>query len=499
MKNSEYWEERLAKAVWNSYNTLEEENIALLDHYSKTMNSIRSELMKLDELKELTRSEKYRREHLKLLQDQIIRECEKLGENVEKEMIENVSKQMQNIHKTAFTNISNEKFSKLSKNACKDIINTPWQGSSFSQRLWKNTGKLANELNDILSVGITKGKTIAEMAFQLSSRMNKDMNICHRLVRTETINSLNRASMRGLIDAGVKYVRWWAAEDERTCKTCGANHGKPDRIDKAPNLPCHPGCRCTWLPVFEDELTKEDRLSLEQIEEKDYNNSEWKDIVSQSRITSKKEAINYFINKCGINFKDSRKYPIDSHILTECANWHEKFNKVYKGFIEVNPVKIPVINILPPSKMKNAMGWYSYYGGSPEVVELAINGKYFTDLDFLNLEASRMFKSGWQSGKNIAHTFVHEYGHHVSNSLRWITEDSAWESNFMKECIDEFKKTHDDVKGYWNLGDYVSRYGQSNVSESFAEAFAEYFSEENPREFAMLFGRKLEKILKGVK
>ncbi len=258
VKNSDYWEERLANAVWNSYNTLEEENIALLDHYSKTMNSIRSELMKLEELKELTRSEKYRVEHLKSLQNQILKECERLGENIEKDMIGNVSKQMQDIYETAFTNISNEKFSKLSKNLCKDIINTPWRGSSFSQRLWKNTGKLANELNDILSVGITKGKTIAEMAFQLSSRMNKDMNICHRLVRTETINSLNRASMRGLIDAGVKYVRWWAAEDERTCKKCGANHGKPDRIDKAPNLPCHPGCRCTWLPVFEDEITKED-------------------------------------------------------------------------------------------------------------------------------------------------------------------------------------------------------------------------------------------------
>lgn len=144
MKNSEYWEERIANVVWNSYNTLEEENIALLDHYSKTMNSIRSELMKLEELKELTRSEKYRQEHLKSLQDQILRECEKLGENIEKDMTGNVSKQMQDIHETAFTNISNEKFSKLSKNACKDIINTQWQGSSFSQRLWKNTGKLAS-------------------------------------------------------------------------------------------------------------------------------------------------------------------------------------------------------------------------------------------------------------------------------------------------------------------------------------------------------------------
>lgn len=499
MNNSEYWEKRLANVVWNSYNTLEEQNMALLEHYNKAVNNIRAELIKLEEQKALTRSDKYRLQHLKSIQEQILKECEKLGDSIENDTIKNVSQQMQDIYKTSFSNINADKFSQLSKNTCKDIINTPWQGSSFSERLWSNTGKLANELNSILSVGITEGKTIAEMAFQLSNRMNKDMNVCHRLVRTETINSLNRASMRGMMDAGVGYVRWWASQDERECDECGANHEKVYPIDKAPNLPCHPGCRCTWLPVFEEELSKAERLSLEQFEEKRYNNSEWKDIVSKSRITSKNEAIRYFIDECGINFKDSRKYPIDSQIITECANWHEKFSKAYKSFIEVNPVKIPAINILPPSKMKNSMGWYSYYSGSPKVVELAMNGKYFTDLSFLDSEALRMFKSGWQSGKNITHTFVHEYGHHVSNSMRWIFENPSWESNFMKECIDDFKKTHDDVKGYWNLGAYVSRYGQSNISETFAEAFAEYFSEEKPREFAMLFGKKLEKVLKGVK
>lgn len=258
MKNSLYWEKRLANNVWSAYNTLEEQNLALLGHYSKTMDSIRSELLKLEEQKKATRSERYRIQHLKSIQEQIIKECEKLGDSIESEMIRNVSNQMQDVYEAAFTGIRSDKFSKLSKNACKDIINTQWQGSSFSKRLWGNTGKLATELTDILSTGITKGTTVAEMAFQLSNRMNKDLNICHRLVRTETINSLNRASLRGLKDAGVKYSRWWAAEDERTCKSCGANHGKAYPIDRAPNLPCHPGCRCTWLPIFEDELTKED-------------------------------------------------------------------------------------------------------------------------------------------------------------------------------------------------------------------------------------------------
>ena len=49
------------------------------------------------------------------------------------------------------------------------------------------------------------------------------------------------------------------------------------------------------------------------------------------------------------------------------------------------------------------------------------------------------------------------------------------------------------------MGDYVSRYGAKSESELFAEAFAEYFGGENPREFAKIFGKKLDAILKEVK
>lgn len=319
MNSSEYWEKRLANVVWNSYNTLEEENIALLDHYGKAMNNIRTELMKLEEQKTLSRSDKYRVQHLKSIQGQILKECEKLGSSVEKDTIKNVSRQMQDVYKASFSNISNKQFSQLSKNSCKDMINTPWHGSSFSERLWKNTGKLANELNDILASGITEGKTIAEIAFQLSNRMNKDMNSCHGLVRTETINSLNRASMRGMRDAGVEYVRWWAAQDERKCDECGANHDKIYPIDKAPNLPCHPGCRCTWLPVSEDELTNDD---IQQI----YNLS-----------NNERYAINQYVSSESYKINDvlRRGLVLDDDLEQTVQNLDKALDKLecYKGDI----------------------------------------------------------------------------------------------------------------------------------------------------------------------
>ena len=255
--HSKYWEKRVANHVWSSYNTLEEENYALIGYYDKTLNDIRLQLYNLAEREksgDLTRTQRYLKNHLEELRKQIEDECEKLGKKVESKATSNIIKEMQSNSQNIFSNISGGKFSMLSKNTCKEILNNPWHGSYFSKRLWKDTGKLAIDLNDILAVGISQGKTVAEMAFELSNRVHQSMNSVHRLVRTETINALNNATLRSYKEADVKFVRWWAAEDERTCKVCGENHGKVYPIDKAPNLPCHPGCRCTWLPVFEDEL-----------------------------------------------------------------------------------------------------------------------------------------------------------------------------------------------------------------------------------------------------
>ncbi len=45
----------------------------------------------------------------------------------------------------------------------------------------------------------------------------------------------------------------------------------------------------------------------------------------------------------------------------------------------------------------------------------------------------------------------------------------------------------------------VSKYAATNDKEMFAETFSEYYGGDNPREFATIFGKKLDAILKGVK
>lgn len=254
-QNSEYWEDRIANETWKTYNDLEEKNIELLKMYEKSSRNIKNELLALAEKAEkegsLGRTDQYRFNKLLGQQGEIYKECERLGEQIEKHSINGMKQGGKDVYKNIMQSLGNNDFAYPNKKTMEQMLRSPWHGSFFSERLWRDMGKLERNLNGVINDGIATGKTITEMAVQLSNVMQQSFNVTHRLVRSETINYLNRSAKLGYEKAGIKKVQWWAAEDERTCKICGSNHEKEYDINKAPILPCHPGCRCTWLPVIE--------------------------------------------------------------------------------------------------------------------------------------------------------------------------------------------------------------------------------------------------------
>lgn len=259
-QNSEYWENRIAKETWRTYNNVEEQNRDLLRMYEKTSSSIKRELYALAEeaekTGELTRTQQYRFNKLLGQQGAIFQEIEKLGTSIEKSQTSRMKTAGRAVYKNVMESLGIDNFSFPNKKEMEQMLRSPWHGSFFSERLWNDMGVLERNMNGVINNFIATGKTVTETAVQLSNVMQKSFNVAHRLVRTETINYMNRSALRGYKDAGVKKVQWWAAEDERTCKICGANHEKEYDIDKAPILSCHTGCRCTWLPVLDDETPK---------------------------------------------------------------------------------------------------------------------------------------------------------------------------------------------------------------------------------------------------
>ena len=248
-QNSEYWENRIAKETWRTYNNVEEQNRDLLRMYEKTSSSIKRELYALAEeaekTGELTRTQQYRFNKLLGQQGAIFQEIEKLGTSIEKSQTSRMKTAGRAVYKNVMESLGIDNFSFPNKKEMEQMLRSPWHGSFFSERLWNDMGVLERNMNGVINNFIATGKTVTETAVQLSNVMQKSFNVAHRLVRTETINYMNRSALRGYKDAGVKKVQWWAA-----------NHEKEYDIDKAPILPCHTGCRCTWLPVLDDETPK---------------------------------------------------------------------------------------------------------------------------------------------------------------------------------------------------------------------------------------------------
>ena len=261
MNNSEYWEKRIAENTWRTYNSLEEKNRALLEMYQEASLSISDELYRITEKinrgKGVSLSDMYKMDRLGKLQKNFENTIKTLGENVESFGKESMREGFKDIYSNVMAELGQLDYALPKERLMEEMLNRPWQGSNFSERLWKNTQVLASNLNDLLVSGLTQGKTVTEMAIQLNNRMNEGFNVSHRLVRTETMHYLNESAFKAYEDGRCKEVQIWAAIDERTCPTCGRMHGRIYKLRDRPSLPLHANCRCTYLPVIDMKSIQE--------------------------------------------------------------------------------------------------------------------------------------------------------------------------------------------------------------------------------------------------
>lgn len=89
---------------------------------------------------------------------------------------------------------------------------------------------------------------------EMRKNLKRGMDVLANQIRQYADNITVGARLKAFKDAGVKYVRWVAEMDDRTCKTCWDNDGKVYRLDEAINLiPKHWRCRCIWMPSTKEE------------------------------------------------------------------------------------------------------------------------------------------------------------------------------------------------------------------------------------------------------
>ena len=186
-------------------------------------------------------------------QGQLKRELQKLGDRKIKLLSEAFERDWFEIYYSINLPNAQAAYSTVDHSIVQQLINSIWcaDGKTWSERIWQDTDKLAETLNDQLLHCVITGKKSSELKNLLQDRFNVSYTNADMIVRTELAHIQTQAAQQRYTDYGVREVEIWADEDERRCEVCGKLHQTKYPIGANVPIPAHPRCRCCVVPVVE--------------------------------------------------------------------------------------------------------------------------------------------------------------------------------------------------------------------------------------------------------
>jgi SPP1 gp7 family putative phage head morphogenesis protein len=153
----------------------------------------------------------------------------------------------------------------IDKEAANQMINSIWcaDGKTWSDRVWTNTSKLQQALNDNIIDCVLTGKKSGYLKQELVKEFDVSFSRADSIVRTELAHIQTEAAKQRYKDSGIKEVEVIADWDERRCPICADLHHTIHPIGGKMPVPAHPRCRCCIVPVvesYENEQLKIDRF-----------------------------------------------------------------------------------------------------------------------------------------------------------------------------------------------------------------------------------------------
>ena len=141
----------------------------------------------------------------------------------------------------------NFNFSTIDNNMVEELLNEPWSGKNYSERIWGNTDILADSLSQILGGAMLSGQSIQLTSRQIRDRFNVSKYYAERLIRTETNHFNNEADAIAYEELGLDKYVFVATLDSRTSEICQSMDNKvfdlSEREEGINYPPLHPNCR----------------------------------------------------------------------------------------------------------------------------------------------------------------------------------------------------------------------------------------------------------------
>lgn len=256
-----YWAERTAKTQERlTSKSIKDTEKQLKKYYKSSMEKILGQFeevylklfLSISEGREPTPADLYKLDKYWQLQGQLKVELQKLGNKQAALMSKKFEDQYINIYNALALQDSGI-FNEVDRETAHQMINQIWcaDGQSWSNRIWTNTDKLQQALNDNLIDCVLTGKKTTQLKQILQEQFAVSYNRADSIVRTELAHIQTQAAQQRYKDYGIKEVEVWVDEDERTCPICAKHEGERHSINEQMPVPFHPRCRCCMIPVVE--------------------------------------------------------------------------------------------------------------------------------------------------------------------------------------------------------------------------------------------------------
>lgn len=383
-------------------------------------------------------------------------------------------------------------FARINERQMKQIISQNWQGSNFSERIWKSA---TNILPKLLSDSLTRGAALGYGVDKLTKQVNtviknySETNL-HRLINTEYGHIAEQATLDSYKETGVEQYEYLATLESNTCDVCAKLDGKiydvKNKKDGVDYPLIHPNCRCTTVPYYGD-VKDEKRWSRnpdtgrgEIIDGMSFK--QWSDKVGL--FTERDFGKGFVDMKSHIKGKTSAKLYKDTINRTRrLANEDPNI----RDYVAKHGLKVGFEDDISTSYA------VTEWGKNYPKMEINYNNKRFGRKNLHRKAIEGDIDAGWLMNipKNQALNYIptHEMGHVLHNVLFEKHNPDLPNTKFYRnDWIDGvFDKVYNEATKKTGMTSrelndlFVSGYGKHNKREWFAEMYAEMkLSDGNP-------------------
>ena len=403
----------------------------------------------------------------------------------------------------------------LPKATLERLMQQPWSGENFSERIWGNAEALGKVLKQEIIQSFMQGISVKDLSDRIEKRFITDRKNTERLVRTELNHALNETTRLSYEEAEIEEYEYLAEIDGRTSDICRELNGQKFKMKDAKAgvnyPPMHPHCRSTTVPVIDyenfgkkkdttkkiEEPKKKDKENVknDKIEEKAINNCK---TVQDVENLMKSQKWFYVVKEN--NFDSNEELKLEGCDLEAAKQVYIAFEEVYNKFPQLKG-KLASVRAY---NFKNNMVFAECQGGFG-VGGIGLNTQKYKSYKILEKEYKEDIKAGFHpKGTDWTAILTHEFGHAIDDYLSFGLKLAGEKSGKVKRMSSVMrtkvlKKVGLKTGDTRSIEQQVSEYATKNAAEFFAECFAEYMKSENPRQVATEFGKQLEEILKEIK